>query len=64
MGKVQGRVRAASLGWGLVASPYTIHGGDEVLWTAGGVELEVNGSDVARMIWRNLEAVWGIGSMV
>ena len=30
----------------------------------GGVELEVNGSDVARMILRNLEAVWGVGSVV
>ena len=64
VGKVQGLVRAARLGWGMVASPYTIHGGNKFLWTVGGVELEVNGSDVARMILRNLEAVWGVGSMV
>ena len=64
VGKVQGLVGAASLGWGLVASPYTVHGGDEVLWMVRGVELEVNGSDVARMILRNLEAVWGVGSVV
>ena len=64
VGKVQGLVGAARLGWGLVASPYTVHGGDEVLWTVHGVELEVNGSAVARMILRNLEAVWGVGSMV
>ena len=64
MGKVQGLVGAARLGWGLVASPYTVHGGDEVLWMVCGVELEVNGSDVARMILRNLEAVWGVGSVV
>ena len=47
-----------------MASPYTVHGGDEVLWTVRGVELQVNGSDVARMILRNLEAVWGVGSVV
>ena len=64
VGKVQGLVGAARLGWGLVASPYTVNGGDEVLWTVRGVELEVNGSDVARMISRNLEAVWGVGSVV
>ena len=29
-----------------------------------GVELEMNGSNVGRMILRNLEAVWGIGSVV
>ena len=62
--KVQGLVGAARLGWGLVASPYTVQGGDEVLWTVRGVELEVNGSDVARTILRNLEAVWGVGSVV
>ena len=64
VGKVQGLVGAASLGWGLVASPYTVHGGDKVLWTVRGVELEVNGSDVARLISRNLETVWGVGSGV
>ena len=64
VGKVQGLVGAARLGWGLVASPYTVHGGDKVLWTVRGVELEVNGSDVARTVLRNLEAVWGVGSVV
>ena len=64
VGKVQCLLGAARLGWGLVASPYTVHGGDEVLWTVCGVELKVNGSDVARMILRNLEAVWGVGSVV
>ena len=64
VGKVQGLVGAARLGCGLVASPYTVHGGDEVLWTVRVVELEVNGSDVARMILRNLEVVWGVGSVV
>ena len=64
VGKVQGLVGAARLGWGLVASPHMVHGGDEVLWTLRGVELKVNGSDVARMILRNLEAVWGVGSVV
>ena len=64
VGKVQGLVGAARLGWGLVASPYTVHVSDEVLWTVRGVELEVNGSDVARMILRNLEEVWGVGSVV
>ena len=29
-----------------------------------GVKLEVNGSDVARMILRNLEEVWEVGSVV
>ena len=57
VGKVQGPVGAARLRWGLVVSPYTLHGGDKVLWMVRGVELEVNGSDVARMILRNLEVV-------
>ena len=57
VGKVQDSVGAARLGWGLVASPYTVHGGDKVLWTVRAVEVEVNGSDVARMILMNLEVV-------
>ena len=64
VGKVQGLVGDARLGWGLVPSPYMVHGGDEILWTVRGVKLEVNGSDVARTILRNLEAVWGVGSVV
>ena len=64
VGKVQGLVGAASLGCGLVASPCTVHGSDEVLWMVRGVELEVNGSGVARMILRNLEAVLGVGAVV
>ena len=61
---MQGLIGAANLGWGLVASPYTVHGGDEVLWTVRGVEEEVNGTEVARTVMKNLEAVWGVGSMV
>ena len=62
--KVQGLVGAASLGWGLVASPYTVHGGDEVLWTVRGVGEEVEGTEVTGTILKNLEAVWGVGSLV
>ena len=62
--KVQGLVVAANLGWGLVASPYTVHGGDEVLWTVRGVGEEVNGMEVAGTILKNLEAVCGVGSLV
>ena len=28
------------------------------------MELEVNGSEVARTLLKNLEAVWGVGSLV
>ena len=62
--KVQGLIGAANLGWGLVPSPYTVHGGDEVLWTVRGVGEEVNGTEVAGTILKNLEAVWGVGSLV
>ena len=62
--KMQGLIGAANLGWGLVASPYTVHGGDEVLWTVRGVGEEVNGAEVAETILKNLEAVWGVGSIV
>ena len=62
--KVQTLIGAANLGWGLVASPYTVHGGDEVLWTVRGVGEEVNGTEVARTVMKNLEAVWGVGSLV
>ena len=61
---MQGLVGAANLGWGLLASPYTVHGGDEVLWTVRGVGEEVNGMEVAGTILKNLEAVWGVGSLV
>ena len=61
--KMQGRVGAANLGWGLVASPYTVRGGDEVLWTVPGVGEEVNGTEVAGTILKNLEVVWGVGSL-
>ena len=62
--KVQGLIGAANLGWGLVASPYTVHGGDEVSWTVRGVGEEVNGTEVAGTLLKNLEAVWGVGSLV
>ena len=64
VGEVQGLMGAASLGWGLVALLCTVHGSDKVLWRVRGVELEVNGSDVAKMILGNLEVVWGVGSVV
>ena len=62
--KVQGLIGAANLGWGLVASPYTVHGGDEVLWTVRGVGEDVNGTEVARTVMKNLQAMWGVGSLV
>ena len=62
--KMQGLIGAANLGWGLVASPYTVHGGDEVLWTVRGVGEGVNGTEVAETVLKNLEAVWGVGSIV
>ena len=55
--KVQGLIGAASLGWGVVASPYTVHVGDEILWTVRGVDKVTNGSEVAKMVSKNLEAV-------
>ena len=48
--KVQGLIGGANLGWGLVASPYTVHGGDEALWTVRGVGEEVNGTEVTRTV--------------
>ena len=62
--KVQGLIGAASLGWGVVASPYTVHVGDEILWTVRGVDKVTNGSEVAKMVSKNLEAVWGVGSLI
>ena len=62
--KVEGLIGAANLGWGFVASPYTVHGGDEILWTVRWVDKETNGSEVATVIVKNLEAVWGVGSLV
>ena len=62
--KVQGLIGAASLGWGVVASPYTGSRGDEILWTVRGVGEVTNGSEVASVILKNLEAVWGVGSLV
>ena len=61
---MQSLLGAANLGWGLVASPYTVHEGDEVLWTVRAVGEGVNGTEVAGTILKNLEAVWGVGSLV
>lgn len=61
--KVQELLGAANLEWGLVASPYTVNTGDEVLWMVRGVG-GVNGSEVTRTVMRNLEAVWGVGTLV
>ena len=62
--KVQVLVVAVNLGWGVVASSYTVHGGDEVLWTVRRVDVDMNGTDVAGVVLKNLEAVWGVGSEV
>ena len=62
--KVQGLIGAASVGWGVVALLYTVHGGDEILWTVRGVVEETNGSEVANVILKILEVVWGVGSLV
>ena len=62
--KVQGLVVAANLCWGVVASLYTVHGGDEVLWSVHRVDVDMNGTDVAAVVRKNLEAVWGVGSML
>ena len=62
--KVQGLVGAASLRWGVVGSPYTVHEGDEVLWTVRGVDEGTNGTEVPKVILKKLEAVWGVGSLV
>lgn len=44
--------------------PYMVHGGHEVLWTVRGVDINVNGTEVADIMVKNLEAVWGVGSIV
>ena len=62
--KVQGLIGAASLRWAVVASPCTVHGGDEILWTLRVVVEDTNGSEVAKVILKKLEAVWGLGSLV
>ena len=62
--KTQGLIGAANLRWGLVPSPYTVHGGDKVLWTVRGVDEGVNGTEVTRTMMKNLEAVWGVASLV
>lgn len=64
MATVQGLVGAANMGWGVVASPYRVHGGDEVLWTVRGVDVDMNDNEVAGVMLKNLEAVWGVGSVV
>ena len=61
---VQGLVMATNLVCGVIASPYTVHGGDEVPWTVRRVDIDVNGTHIASVVLKNLEAVWGVGSMV
>ena len=62
--KMQSLAGAANLRWGLIALPYTVHGGDEVRWTVRGVDEAVNGTEVAKIVMRNLETVWGAESLV
>ena len=54
----------ANFVWKLVASPYTMHGGDKVLWTVRGVELELNASKITLTIMSYLDAVWGVRCLV
>lgn len=64
MATVQGLVGAANMGWGVVVTLCTVHGGDEVLWTVRGVDVDMNDNEVAGVMLKNLEAVWGVGSVV
>lgn len=64
MTKVEGLIGAESLGWGVVASPYTVHRANEVLWSVRRVEVNINGKEVAGTVSKNLEVVWGVGSVV
>ena len=57
MAKVQGLVVAANMGWGEVASPYTVHWGDEVLWNVRGVDIDMNSAEVTDIMLKNLEPV-------
>ena len=57
MAKVQGLVVAANMGWGVVALPYTVHGGDEVLWNVRGVDIDMNSTEVTDIMLKNLEAI-------
>lgn len=48
----------------MVASPYTVHRANEVLWSVRRVEFNINGKEVAGTVLKNLEVVWGVGSVV
>ena len=62
--KVEGLVGVANMGWRVVGLPYMVHVGDEVLWTVQGVDVDMKGTEVMGVIFKNLEAVWGQGSVV
>ena len=64
LSKVQGLIGAANLGCGLLALPYMVHSGDEVVWIVHGVNKGINGSEVAKTVLKNLEEVWSLGSLV
>ena len=64
LSKVQGLIGAANLGCGLLASPYMMHSGDEVVWIVHGVNKGINGSEVAKTVLKNLEEVWSPGPLV
>lgn len=64
MTKVEGLIGAESLGCRVVASPYTVHRANEVLWSVRRVEVNINRTKVAGTMLKNLEVVWGVGSVV
>lgn len=52
------------MSWGVVASPYTVHVRDEVLWTVRGLDVGMYSTEVAGVVLKNLEAICGVGSVV
>ena len=55
--KVQALVGVANMAWGVVASPYTVHMGDKVLWTVRGVDVDMDSFEVVGIMVKNLEAI-------
>ena len=54
---------ASRLKWKVRAVPYTVHGGDEVLWTVSGVSSSKEDQKVVGEVRYVADMAWGVGTV-
>ena len=54
---------ASRLKWMVRAVPYTVHGGNEVLWTVSGVSSSEEDEKVIGEVRHEADMAWGVGTV-